>query len=596
MKHKAFILFLIIGVALLFSAGCKKNKGPETPDKPSGRAVVGKNAANEYTTKAHDPNDDEIRYIFDWGDNKIDTTPDYYPSGSVAKATHAWADTGQYAVKVRAQDKKGALSTKWSDPLLVTVVVNRPPDKPLTPFGPSIGQPNIKHTFKTVVTDPDGDSVRAKFDWGDGRTPSWTNYFKSGDTISDTITYTANDTGAKSIKVVAQDTKGDTSEWSNPYTFQVTTGAWSYIPGVGGEEFFSSPALITSGNAVTAIVVGCSDGFVYCLDTLGTLKWSYPDTAHYTGAAFNSSPAIGTDGTIYIGDDEGTLHAINPNGSRKWVFQVAGVYAFNSSPALDDARNVLYIGCENDTLYAINTTNGSRTWAYGARAEISSSPAIASDGAIIFGDEADTGRIYILNPDGSERHIFTAVGPIYSSPALSGGKIYFAAGDSFFYALDTNVVSCSTYLPSVGREEVYSSPSIGTNGVIYFGNNSGYLYALNPALSEIWAKDQGYEEIKSSVAIGTDGLLYFVSENDFLVATNATTGNPTWYHKLTVTKTKVKQEIEIKPSPVIGPNGWIYVASGDGIFAFNRNTQLANTAWPMFRHDIRHTGKASAKK
>jgi len=48
------------------------------------------------------------------------------------------------------------------------------------------------------------------------------------------------------------------------------------------------------------------------------------------------------------------------------------------------------------------------------------------------------------------------------------------------------------------------------------------------------------------------------------------------------------------PSPTIGPDGTIYVASRNrGVFAISgiSNNSLANTDWPKFRHDIKNTGK-----
>ncbi|MEO0115141.1 MAG: PQQ-binding-like beta-propeller repeat protein [candidate division WOR-3 bacterium] len=586
MKHKAFIFFVIIGVMLLFSAGCKKNKAPETPDKPDGPNLVGKGAPNEYKTKAHDPNGDDIRYIFDWGDNNTDTT-DYYPSDSIAKKTHAWADTGTYVVKVRAQDEKNALSKEWSPPCTVRVVPNAPPRKP-TIIGPPFGQPNIRYTFKTIVTDPESDSVAVKFFWGDGRTPTWTRFYASGDTIQDTITYTTEDTFA--IKAVAKDKLGNISDTSDAFQFVVSAGVWSYIT---NEEFISSPALITNAqNRVTHIVIGCDDGFVYCLDSLGTFRWRYPDTANWTGASFNSSPCIGPDGTIYIGDEEGKLHAINStNGTAKWTPFVASG-SFYSSPAINATGDRIYIGSDNDTLFAINTADGTLAWAYGTSAGITASPAIASDGAIIFGDEGDSGRIYILNPDGTERHTFVTNAPIVSSPAISGSKIYFAAGDTLFYALDTNGVSYTTYLLAA---EVRASPSVGQNGKIFFGCDDAKLYCLNPDLTGVWAVAHSHGEITSSVAISTDGFLYYVGDDNYLVEVNATTGNETgrtW--KLGMTKGR--KQLDVKSSPVIGPNGWIYAASEDGIYAFKINKTLANTDWPMFRHDIKHTGRVGGGK
>jgi outer membrane protein assembly factor BamB len=61
----------------------------------------------------------------------------------------------------------------------------------------------------------------------------------------------------------------------------------------------------------------------------GTQKWVFP-----TGGDVSSSPAIDSDGTIYVGSDDGKLYAINPtNGTEKWYFTTGG--EIFSSPVID---------------------------------------------------------------------------------------------------------------------------------------------------------------------------------------------------------------------------------------------------------------------
>jgi len=48
-------------------------------------------------------------------------------------------------------------------------------------------------------------------------------------------------------------------------------------------------------------------------------------------------------------------------------------------------------------------------------------------------------------------------------------------------------------------------------------------------------------------------------------------------------------------SPAIGSDGTIYVGSGDGhLYAIQGTGGLASTPWPMFRHDLRHSGRFGA--
>jgi len=76
----------------------------------------------EFSSGTTDPEEDQIFYLFDWGD---DTTSDWlgpYNSGEDVTASHAWTDVGDYEVKVKAKDINGSTS-KWSEPLPIHIDV-----------------------------------------------------------------------------------------------------------------------------------------------------------------------------------------------------------------------------------------------------------------------------------------------------------------------------------------------------------------------------------------------------------------------------------------------------------------------------------------
>ncbi len=58
----------------------------------------------------------------------------------------------------------------------------------------------------------------------------------------------------------------------------------------------------------------------------GTQKWAFP-----TGNAVRSSPAIGADGTLYVGSGDGNLYAINPDGTQEWAFPAGVIGGFLAS-------------------------------------------------------------------------------------------------------------------------------------------------------------------------------------------------------------------------------------------------------------------------
>ena len=74
----------------------------------------------------------------------------------------------------------------------------------------------------------------------------------------------------------------------------------------------------------------------------------------------DSSPAIGADGTIYVGSDDNNLYAINPNGTQKWAFPTGMTIV--SSPAIG-ADGTIYVGSYDNNLYAINQ-DGTQKWTF----------------------------------------------------------------------------------------------------------------------------------------------------------------------------------------------------------------------------------------
>jgi outer membrane protein assembly factor BamB len=92
-------------------------------------------------------------------------------------------------------------------------------------------------------------------------------------------------------------------------------------------------------------------GAPYALTNLWTV-----DLASESGSA----PAVGTDGTIYVGTWKGLLWALNPNGSRKWVFQAGNEIRSASAVGRD---GTVYFGCRDRKLYAVRA-DGTRRWAF----------------------------------------------------------------------------------------------------------------------------------------------------------------------------------------------------------------------------------------
>ena len=88
----------------------------------------------------------------------------------------------------------------------------------------------------------------------------------------------------------------------------------------------------------------------------GTVLWEFE-----TGDAV-SSPAIGSDGTVYVGSADNKLYAINgKSGDKLWEFETGS--QVNSSPAIGSDGTV-YVGSWDNKLYAINGKSGVKLWEF----------------------------------------------------------------------------------------------------------------------------------------------------------------------------------------------------------------------------------------
>ncbi|MDD1657734.1 MAG: PKD domain-containing protein [Methanomicrobiales archaeon] len=96
---------------------------------------------------------------------------------------------------------------------------NHPPPAPAAPAGPPACTTGIPCQYTVILQDPDGDTVRATFDWGDGST--WeAEPVPSGTAISGSHAWTS--PGTYAVRVMATDASGSASGWSSILTVMVS--------------------------------------------------------------------------------------------------------------------------------------------------------------------------------------------------------------------------------------------------------------------------------------------------------------------------------------------------------------------------------------
>ncbi len=199
-------------------------------------------------------------------------------------------------------------------------------------------------------------------------------------------------------------------------------------------------------------------------------KWEYQ-----TDRDVFSSPAIGYDGTVYVGSKDGKLYAINMDGTLRWATTLSGYYTL-SSPAVG-VDGTIYIGSNNDFLYAVHP-NGNIAWSFETNNDVQSSPALGADGTIYVG--SDDSHLYAITPEGNVKWTCETGYIGYSSPAVGlDENIYVGSLDGHLYAIGPEGTIQWSYLTG---DDISSSPTIGRGGTLYIGSDDGKLYAFTKGL------------------------------------------------------------------------------------------------------------------
>jgi hypothetical protein len=158
-------------------------------------------------------------------------------------------------------------------------------------------------------------------------------------------------------------------------------------------------------------------GFLIAFNENGSIQWQY--SLDSSDTFIQSTPTIGSDGTIYFGSALGYVYAINSNGTLKWKQQYTIPYSSFSPVGHISASliigndNNLYFGVNAgytsggtttrfSNIYSITTSNGSINWTYSlTNANISDSVAIDKNNNIyvVYHQPNNSQLLYVLSLD-----------------------------------------------------------------------------------------------------------------------------------------------------------------------------------------------------
>lgn len=329
-----------------------------------------------------------------------------------------------------------------------------------------------------------------------------------------------------------------------------------------------------------------------CADSKPTTAPDPPDprirwTQRIQPGIYYGSPALSLDqSTVYFGTSvgsEGTisslhaLHALDVStGASLWTFPLGGAEV-RSSPAVGPDGSITFLVDERNVSGGFVKTEvvrvsaaGTEVWRRplgiaGERVEVGfSAPAIAADGAVFVAADS----LYALNDDGTVRWTrFSTGADLRSSPTIgSDGTVYFVAHNLPLTALNPANGETIWSVALEGNAQVFAAPALGSDGSVYVGTDDCKLFAVSSGGQVQWTYDAAAGgsscSIRTSPAVGNDGTVYFGTTDRrpapamFAVRAN---GTLRWVFTPANLPADVSfVNFDIYSSPAIGTDGSVY--------------------------------------
>ena len=187
-------------------------------------------------------------------------------------------------------------------------------------------------------------------------------------------------------------------------------------------------------------------------------------------------------------------------GRRLWSVHLGT--PTRSVPVVVD--NVLYIG-GHFKLLALDANTGHLLWERRMTGPVHTSPAVAGDKLYI---GLQDWRVLALDRGtGETRWEFQMQNPVAGSAAVAQGMVYIGSLDGFLYALDAATGKRIWQFKT--QDQPLSPPAIAA-GTLFLGSREGRLYSLHARTGHTWLRFRTTDRLQDSPVVA-NGLVYFPS-------------------------------------------------------------------------------------
>jgi outer membrane protein assembly factor BamB len=246
------------------------------------------------------------------------------------------------------------------------------------------------------------------------------------------------------------------------------------------------------------VFVGSGGGILYAFDPTASsqrITWTYE-----IDSAITSSPVV-LNGTVYVGANDGTVHAVATDGSDAWQSPVdVGGPIFSDVAA---ANGHVFVTTNDGSIVALNAASGSEVWRNETGVELGASSPTVSSGTVYVGADS----VYALNAsEGNEQWQDGSndTGSVGSTPAIGNGTVYVGSTDGSLYALNASDGSQAWRFEA--DDTIAAAPTVANNRIAV-ASLAGTVYLLDETGTELASQQLGEPIRAAPVHVGSEVLV-----------------------------------------------------------------------------------------
>lgn len=276
----------------------------------------------------------------------------------------------------------------------------------------------------------------------------------------------------------------------------------------------------------------------------------------FEGTAFGTVPVI-ADGVAYVGDLDGTFHAVSlADGADRWSFKAEDA-GFPSAAAVGRAGHarLVVVGDDVGLVRAFDAASGEVRWTYETQGEISGGPTILDgpDGPRVLVGSQDAALACLDLAGGALVWKHEIADQIRCSPTVArtsaGDRVFLAGCDGRLHVIDVATGAETTAVPIDGPTGT-TPASLGDR--VFFGTEGGVFFAIDVVKGEVaWrvAATAAGQSYRSSAAVAGD-LAIVGFRGKAIEAFAVTDGGRAW-------KRPMRGRVEASPvvASMTGPDG-----------------------------------------